>query len=183
MRRSDIDQPRCYFNKYIDSIEDIELMQAFDESLLELDKLDLAKLKKVGDAVYAEGKWTIKDILQHIIDSEHILAYRALRIGRNDKTKLPGFEEAELAANVSTKEKSLEGLVDELKLRRQVTKLLFESFSDEALQYSLLNNGIQMSALAYGFTIMGHQRYHLKMIEEKYLPLVNQESRLIRNGN
>lgn len=173
MKRSDIDQPRCYFNKYIDCVENIELMQAFDESVMELDNLDLAKLKQVGDAVYAEGKWTIKDILQHVIDSEHILAYRALRIGRNDKTKLPGFDEAELAANVSTKQKTLEGLVDELKLRRRVTKLLFESFSNEALQYSLLNNGILMSTLAYGFTILGHQRYHLKMIEEKYLPLDN----------
>lgn len=172
MKRSEINQPRCYFNKYIDCVDDMELMEAFDQSITDLDGLDLAQFNKVGDKVYAEGKWTIKDIFQHIIDSEHILAYRALRIGRNDKTKLPGFEEAELAANVSTKNMKLENLVDELKLRRQVTKHLFQSFSEEALQFSLLNNGIQMSALAYGFTIIGHQKYHLKIIEEKYLPLV-----------
>jgi hypothetical protein len=172
MKRSDIDQPRCYFNKYIDCVDDIELTQAFDDSIAELKSIDIPKWELVGSRAYAEGKWTIKDILQHLIDSERILSYRALRIGRNDKTKLPGFDEAHLAANVTTETRSISSLLEELILIRQASHLLFRSFDSEALRRSLMNNGILMSALAYGFTIIGHQKYHLRMIEDKYLPLI-----------
>lgn len=171
MNKSDISQPPCYFDRYIKHADDVEILQAFKDSITELETLDLAKLNQIGDAVYAEDKWTIKDIFQHLIDTEHILAYRSLRIGRNDKTRLPGFEESLLAANVSTKKRNLESIVDELKLRRQVTTLLFESVSDEALQRFIVANGVQMSALAYGFTIVGHQKHHLKIINERYVPL------------
>ena len=173
MKKSDINQPPCYFDKYINYVDDIELFEAFQQSHIELNSLDLAKFNQIGDQVYAAGKWTIKDIFQHLIDTEHILAYRALRIGRYDKTKLSGFDEQVLAKNVSTKNRTLESLVNELKLRREVTKLLFVSFTDEALQIIGTASEMQMSALAFGFTILGHQKYHLKIIEEKYLPLIN----------
>jgi DinB family protein len=172
MKKSDINQPPCYFDKYMDCVADIELFEAFDQSQTELESLDLAHFKHVGDAVYTEGKWTIRDIFQHLMDAEHILSYRALRIGRNDNSLYTGFDEALLAANVSTKNRNLEIIVEELKLLRQVTKSMFGTFTDEALQRFTVVDGKQMSALAFGFTILGHQKYHLKMIEEKYLPLV-----------
>ncbi len=173
MKKSDINKPPCYFDKYIECAEDVEILQAFDDSINELETLDLQYFNAIGDAVYAKGKWTIKDIFQHLIDTEHILAYRALRIGRNDKTKLQGFDEEVLADNVSTQNRTLESIIDELKLRRQVTKLLFESFTDEHLQIIGYSSDLQMSALAFGFTIVGHQKYHLKIIREKYLSLIN----------
>lgn len=172
MKKSDISQPPCYFDKYIDCVEDVEISEAFRQSQMELDNLNLEKLKQIGDAVYAQDKWTIKDIFQHLIDAEHILSYRALRIGRNDKTPYSGFDEAFLAANVSTKNRNLESIVDELKIVRSATALLFESFTDEAIQRFTFSNDKQMSALAFGFTIVGHQKYHLKFIEKEYLPLV-----------
>jgi hypothetical protein len=176
VKKSDINQPPCYFDKYINLVDNIELSAAFKQSIVELDSLDLAKLKQIGDAVYAEGKWTIKDILQHLIDAERVLAYRSLRIGRNDQTQLPGFDEELFAASVSTKDKTLEGIIDELKVVRKSTELLFESFSDEAMHRFLNISGNQMSALAYGFAILGHQTYHLKIIQERYLHLA--ETRL-----
>jgi hypothetical protein len=175
MKKSDINQPPCYFDKYINCADDIDIAEAFKQSLAELDALDVTKLKQLGNAVYAEGKWTIKDIFQHLIDAERILAYRSLRIGRNDKTPYSGFDEALLAANVSTVNRSLESIVAELKTVRTATALLFESFTDEAVQRFIFSNDKQMSALAFGFTIVGHQKYHLKLIEEKYLPLLRLE--------
>lgn len=172
MKKSEINKPPCYFDKYIECAENVEILQAFDDSINELKMLDLETFNAIGDKVYAVGKWTIKDIFQHLIDTEHILAYRALRIGRNDKTKLQGFDEKNLANNVSTKNRTLEEIIEELKLRRKVTKLLFESFTDEALQIIGYSSDIKMSALAFGFTIVGHQKYHLAIIEEKYLPLI-----------
>lgn len=173
MKKSDINKPPCYFDKYINCVDDIELFEAFQQSHIELNSLDLAKFNQIGDQVYAAGKWTIKDIFQHLIDTEHILAYRALRIGRNDITNLSGFDEAVLAANVSTKDRTLESIIAELKHRRTSTRLLFESFTDEALQTIGIASEMQMSALAFGFTILGHQKYHLRIIKEKYLPLIN----------
>jgi DinB superfamily len=174
MKKSDINQPPCYFDIYINCIDDIEISVAFKQTLDELDNLDLAEFKRIGDKVYAEGKWTIKQILQHLIDAERVLAYRSLRIGRNDKTILNGFDEALFAANASVKNRSLESIIDELKIVRQSTALLFASFDDEAMHRFITVSGNQMSALAYGFAILGHQKYHLKIIEEKYFPLVNQ---------
>jgi hypothetical protein len=171
MKKSDIEQPPCYFDKYINRIADLELFEAFNQSQTELETVDLAHFNQVGDAVYAEGKWTIKDIFQHLIDAEHILSYRALRIGRNDKSLYTGFDQALLAANVSTQNRRLEVIVDELKLLRQVTKFMFGTFTDEAMQRFTVVDGKQMSALAFGFAILGHQNYHLTMIREKYLPL------------
>lgn len=173
MKKSDINKPPCYFDKYIECVEDVEILQAFDSSIKELETRDLATFNAIGDKIYAEGKWTIKQIFQHLIDCEHILAYRALRIGRNDKTKLQGFDEQILADNVSVQNRTLEGIIDQMKLRRKVTKLMFESFSDEHLQILGYSSDMQMSALAFGFTIVGHQKYHLKIIEERYLPLIN----------
>ena len=169
MKKSDINQPPCYFDKYINLVDDDHLFEAFKQSQIELETLDLAKYNAIGNTIYAAGKWTIKDIFQHLIDAERILAYRSLRIGRNDKTKLPGFDEAELAANINTENRSLESIIAELKIVQSSTSLLFETFTDEALQRFTVVSGNQMSALAYGFAILGHQKYHLNIIEERYL--------------
>jgi DinB superfamily len=172
-KRSDIDQPPCYFDKYIDLVEDIEISVAFKQSIKELDNLDLANFKQIGDKVYAEGKWTVKDILQHLIDAERVLAYRSLCIGRNDPTELPSFDEEIFAANVSTKNRTLEEIIAELKIVRASTELLFESFDDTAMHRSMTIYDNQMSVLAYGFAIIAHQIHHLNIIEEGYFPLAN----------
>jgi hypothetical protein len=175
MKKSDINQPPCYFDRYINYVEDLEIVDAFSASLAEIDNLNLEQLLEIGDAVYAADKWTIKSILQHLIDVERILAYRALRIARNDKTPMPGFDEALLAHNAGAEQRSLEGLILELKAARRATSLLFASLDDEGLQRSLVVSDNQMSALAFGFTIVGHQKHHLKIIREKYLPLIERQ--------
>lgn len=169
MKKSDIAQPPCYFDRYISQVEDMELDDAFTRSLADLDALDLTELDRFSDTAYAADKWTIKDIFQHLIDTEHILAYRALRIARNDPTPLPGFDHEVLAANVSTERRALKDLVDELKLVRQTTRLTFATFNDEAVLRMGVASDTPMSALAFGFTIIGHQNHHFRIIREKNL--------------
>lgn len=174
MKKSDINQPPCYFDKYLDLVDDIELSAALKQSIEEeLDNLDLAKFKQIGDTVYAEGKWTIKDILQHLIDSERVLSYRSLCIGRNDPTELPSFDEEMFATTVNTTDKTLEGIIAEMKIVRTSTELLFESFDDAAMHRSMTIYGNQMCVLAYGFAIIAHQIHHLNIVEERYFPLAN----------
>jgi len=121
------------------------------------------------DYRYAEGKWTIKDIIQHLIDAERIFAYRALRFARNDKTKLPGFEENDYVDEAHATKRSIQDLLTELAVVRQATLSLFKSFSNEELLRIGIASNNPMSVRALGFTIIGHQNHHQKVFEERYL--------------
>ena len=118
---------------------------------------------------YAEGKWTIKDILLHLIDAERIFAYRALRIGRGDKTPLAGFEENGYVINANANSRSVESLINEFQLVRKSTLELFQNFSEEQLAYLGTSSDNIISVRAIGFIISGHQNHHLKVIVERYL--------------
>ncbi|WP_369753832.1 DinB family protein [Flavobacterium sp. WC2409] len=121
------------------------------------------------DYRYAEGKWTIKDIIQHIIDTERIFAYRALRISRNDKTPLPGFEENYYVDNTNANERNLQGLLTEMAVVRQATLSLFKSFSEEQLLRTGTASNTSISVRAIAFIIIGHQKHHQKVYQERYL--------------
>ena len=121
------------------------------------------------DYRYAEGKWTIKDIIQHLIDTERIFAYRALRFARNDKTKLSGFEENDYVDEANAAKRSIQDLLTELDVVRQATLSLFKSFLNEELlrMGTASNNPISVRAL--GFVIIGHQNHHQRVFQERYL--------------
>lgn len=121
------------------------------------------------DYRYAEGKWTIKEILQHIIDTERIFAYRALRISRNDTTPLPGFDEIIFANNTEGNKRSLQDLLTELSAVRHSNLLLFKSFSENQLKRVGVASEHSISVRAIGFMIIGHQKQHQKVFEERYL--------------
>lgn len=121
------------------------------------------------DYRYAEGKWTIKDIIQHIIDAERIFAYRALRFARNDKTALPGFDENEYVDEVQSDKRSLQDLLTELAIVRQATLALFKSFSNNELLRTGIASNNPVSVRALGFTIIGHQNHHQRVFQERYL--------------
>jgi uncharacterized damage-inducible protein DinB len=121
------------------------------------------------DYRYAEGKWTIKDILLHLIDSERIFAYRALRFARNDKTELPGFDENSYVDEANANQRSIQDLLTELLVVRQASLTLFKSFSEEQLLCKGIASNNPMSVRALGFIIIGHQNHHQKVFEERYL--------------
>lgn len=120
------------------------------------------------DYRYAEGKWTIKEIIQHIIDTERILAYRALRISRNDATPLAGFDENSYANNTIANKRSLQDLLTELSAVRHSNLLLFKSFSQEQLVRKGIASDQSISVRALGFMIIGHQKHHQKVFQEMY---------------
>lgn len=162
-----------YFERYINAVGEVELSQAFAESIRQLELLDKNLLSRLGDKRYAAGKWTIKEIFQHLIDWERILSYRALLFARCKGAASQNLDENLLASNMNAERRSIDGLIDELKTARASARAMFESF-DEKL---LLNTGIcwkyEISVLAMGFTIVGHQAHHLKIVEEKYCRLPN----------
>ncbi len=121
------------------------------------------------DYRYAEGKWIIKDIIQHLIDAERIFGYRALRFARNDKTELPGFEENDYVDYANANKRSIQDLLSELAVVRQATLSLFKSFSNEELVRIGIASNKPMSVRALGFIIIGHQNHHQRVFEERYL--------------
>ena len=122
---------------------------------------------------YAPGKWTVRESFQHLIDWERILSYRALLYARNKGSVGQEIDGDLFAANMNAGQRTIEELIDELKIVRRSTVAMFESFDAPVL----LNTGIcwkyEMSVLAMGFTIIGHQIHHIQIIEEKYYPLLN----------
>jgi hypothetical protein len=152
-------------------VDDIELDDAFQNNINTLETLDVAALKLLGDKSYAPGKWTIKDIFQHLIDTERVEVYRALRFARRDGIIPEGYEPDIFAANANVKDRTLESMIEELVQLHQSTRLMFRSFDDETLHAVGINWNKEISVLAMGFLITGHIIHHLRIIKEKYLPL------------
>lgn len=118
---------------------------------------------------YAEGKWTIKEILRHIIDTERIFAYRALRFARNDSTGLPGFDQDQYILPAKTNNTSMQSLLDEYKSNRMSTIVMFINFDNEMLKRIGEASNSPMSARAAGFITIGHEKHHCNIITERYL--------------
>lgn len=122
-----------------------------------------------GDYRYEPGKWSIKELLCHLMDAERIFAYRALRFARNDKTPLSGFEENDYAPQANAHSRSLVQLGEEMKRLRASTIDLFRSFTPEMIQRTGTSNNTELSALSLGYIIAGHDLHHRKIILERYL--------------
>ncbi|MBK7681513.1 MAG: DinB family protein [Bacteroidia bacterium] len=161
-----------FFDRYILEVEEDDLIQALGNSLEYWDNFDWDRLEKIGNRVYQEGKWTVKDILQHINDNERVQSYRILRFARNDQTALAGYDEDLFVANANANSRSLDELRDEFMYLRKSSCSLLKSCNAETLMRTGICFEIEMSVLALGFVLVGHQIHHMKVIEERYFPLV-----------
>jgi len=158
-----------YYATYISKVEEADLVEELEISVHEFIKFVQNIPLDKYDYSYAEGKWTIKDIIQHLMDSERIFAYRALRIARNDKTPLASFEENEYAAIAGANQRSIRDLLTELSIVRQSTIALFKTFSEDVLKRIGVASGYDVSVRALGVIIIGHQKHHQRIFMERYL--------------
>jgi uncharacterized damage-inducible protein DinB len=126
----------------------------------------------LGDKVYAQDKWTVKQMLQHIIDTERIFTYRILRISRGDKTPLPGFEENDYANNAKVDSRTIDDLIREFALVRESSKALISSIDDITLLNEGIASGNPITAAAISFAMLGHLVHHISILEERYFPLI-----------
>jgi uncharacterized damage-inducible protein DinB len=154
---------------YIKAAANVELIEELEICLHEFIRFVQNIPMDKFDYRYAEGKWTIKDIIQHVIDTERIFAYRALRISRNDTTPLPGFEENDYVENTKANERGIQDLLAEFSAVRYATLFLFKSFSEEQLKRIGTASGTVISVRAIGFIIIGHQKHHQNVFQERYL--------------
>lgn len=123
-----------------------------------------------GDYRYAQGKWSLKDLLQHLSDAERIFAYRILRLGRGDATPLPGFEEDDYAAAAKADERSVADLLADFRATREATLTLCRSLPEAAWDFKGTTSGKQITTRCIPYIIHGHAAHHLAVIRERYLP-------------
>lgn len=161
-----------FFDRYINLIEDIDIFEGFEKYAPDAVYQDASRLAALEDRVYAEGKWTVKDILQHVTDNERIMAYRALRFSRNDKTPLPGYDEAVLADNTIASRRTITDLLQEFSELRKSTITLFRNMDSTMLTRVGNANQTQITPLALGFVILGHPVHHMNVIRDRYFPLL-----------
>jgi len=172
MKPSDIKILPNHFDTYIKKVEDVELFDALEKYGKKYLLAERDKFIQLGDKVYAPGKWTVKDIIQHIIDAERIFSYRALTFARNDQTLLPGFEEDDYATAANGIKRELNELLDEFYTVRESTMKLFKSFSPEVLMREGKGPLGNISVGSLGFTIVGHAIHHMGVLKERYYGLV-----------
>jgi hypothetical protein len=171
MKKSDINPMPQYYDRYINLVPDVELSQALDDSVRQLDELDRNLLARVGDKTYSPGRWTVKDIIQHLSDAERIMCYRALLFARQNGTNPQGFDQDLFAVNANANGRTVDDLLDELMSVRHATRTLYDSFDDDMLRARGISWEHEVSVLDLGFTIIGHQIHHLNVIVEKYSAL------------
>lgn len=172
MKRSEIRPMPEYFDRYINKTDDVDHLEALETSLRELELLPMEKFRAIGEKVYAPGKWTIKVILQHLIDAERVFIYRAVAFARGETEQVLSFDEELYAKNSDANRRSLEELIEELKLVRRSFIALYRSFTPEMLQRTGIGFRGPYSVLSIAFIVPGHQRWTMEVIRERYFPLV-----------
>ena len=164
-----IDQVPGFYQGYVEQVTEHDLVAALQTSgkaFVEMCE-GLTELQSLYR--YEEGKWSIKDMIQHLVDSERVFGYRAMRFARNDKTELSGFEQDDYVEAVFADKFGLQELNSSFKHLRQSTTDLFASLSESELERSGVSNGAVMSVEMIGFIIAGHTLHHQRVIEQKYL--------------
>jgi hypothetical protein len=158
---------RPYIQVLLDNDKNIveNLRDSYNKTIQTLENLDAEKQL----FQYAEGKWTIKEIIQHIIDTERVFNYRALRFARNDASELSGFDQNFYVSNSNANTIDFQDLLEEFSLLRRSTILMYQNFTNKALLLKGNANGKPVSVRALGFITSGHLLHHLQVINNRYL--------------
>ncbi|MBV1924111.1 MAG: DinB family protein [Flavobacteriaceae bacterium] len=158
-----------YYKVYIDKVGEKPLLKALedgrDKTIQFFETIPEPKL----EYAYAEGKWTPKELLLHLIDADRVFSIRALFFARSENANLSGFDENVFAENSNANSRSINNLIEEYKLVRNATIALFESLSEDSLKKTGKASGSLLSARAAGFIICGHEIHHVEVIQERYL--------------
>ena len=168
--RPDLSRVPAFYHNYINQVPEDDLPEAFNTQTPAFIQFIESIPPGKYDYRYAEGKWTIKEMLQHIIDAERIFAYRALRFARKDPTFLPGFDENSFADNAKADKRDWNNLVEEFKAVRMSSAYLFASLDDDQLDAAGTANNNSIYVRGIGFIVVGHSLHHMKVIKERYLP-------------
>lgn len=157
-----------FYKNYVKQIEETDLIQALRISGNRVQEQLHAVPVEKQDFKYGNDKWTIREVLCHMIDSERIFAYRALRFARKDHTPLSGFDEKMYTPESNARGRELKSIIAEMSHLRSSTIDLFSGFNTEMLSRKGMANNNELSVVSLGFIIAGHETHHLRILNERY---------------
>lgn len=157
-----------FYGGYVDQVKEDAPVPALENSLEEARQFLSTIPELKAEHRYAAGKWNVKEVIQHMIDTERVMAYRTLRFARNDKTELPGYDENAWVDALDLNNRSLSELGHELLELRQSTLSLFRSFPEPVYSNAGIASGQPASVRALAYIIAGHQRHHFNILKERY---------------
>ena len=158
-----------YYDKYISLIRTSDILDTLDEQRRQMLLLLSGRSEDEGNFRYASDKWSLKEVLGHINDTERVFAYRALRIARNDQTPMEGFEQDDYVRYGPFARRSLEDLVEDYIAVRRATMSLFRNLDEAAWRRRGVANQNEVTVRALAYIVAGHELHHRRILEEKYL--------------
>lgn len=158
-----------FYKNYVAHVQDLNVLEALQSSISKTIELLETVDEELGEYSYAPGKWSVKELLCHMMDAERIFGYRALRFSRNDSTPLSGFEENDYAPQANAHARTIQQLVIEMKNLRATSTDLFASMTSEMLQRKGPANNKLISVVNIGYIIAGHETHHRNILIERYL--------------
>ncbi|HEX4772934.1 MAG TPA: DinB family protein [Bryobacteraceae bacterium] len=161
-----------YAKIYVDCVPPGDVVQTLADQIAKTIALVESIGERGGDVAYAPGKWTVKQVIGHMIDCERIFSYRALRIARGDTTPLPGFEQNDYVPSAESEKRKLSDLLQELALVRQSTLALVRSLPEAAWARRGIVSNFSLTVRGIVFTAAGHELHHYRIFRERYLPAV-----------
>lgn len=165
----------AFFGEYIDLVKNENVFRAMETQILSMQAFLSEIPVEREDYTYEEGKWTLKEVIGHILDTERILAYAALRFARNDNTEIPGFDARNYVNHSGANERSLYELAHEFGRVRDNNLALFRTFTETELARTGRLNGKEVSVRALVYFIAGHALHHIHFIKKKYLVLIEED--------
>lgn len=171
MTRPDLDNVPEFYKTYVSYVQEMDLFDALKHADEQVQQLIAAIPEEKGDYRYAGDKWTLKEVLNHMMDTERVFAYRALRFARNDKTALHAFAQDDYAHEANAHNRTIKQLGAEMHRLRQTTIDLFSAFTPDMLQRQGVASNKSISVLNLGYVIAGHDLHHRKIVMERYLNL------------
>jgi len=166
--RPEPDEYAAYYEKYVSLLSANDIFAILEKQPPEIAGLLSTRKEADGDLRYAPGKWSVKEVLGHVIDSERVFSYRALRIARNDRTPMEGFEQDDYVKYGPFSQCSLAALVEEFKSVRLATLSLFRGLDEAAWVRRGVANKNEVSVRAIAYIIAGHELHHKRILQEKY---------------
>jgi len=161
--------PDEFYNGYIALVKENDFREAIKKNAKEFRRLLESIPRKKYDYAYADGKWTIREMLQHIIDAERVFSFRATHLSRKDASPLPSFDENQWAVNSGAASRKWKDLVEEFKAVRSATEYLYDSFTDDQLRFVGTVRSKPLNAFTIGYLVSGHVRHHIGILKERYL--------------
>lgn len=168
--RPHADEYAPYYAGYIATVPDGDLLALLERQGAETVALLRSLAESEGAYRYAPDKWSVKEMIGHVIDSERVFTYRALRVARGDRTPMPGFDQDDWVRGSNAARRTLADLATELAAVRAASVELFRGLDDEALARRGIANNFEVTARALAWIVTGHERHHRRILGERYLP-------------